>query len=172
MVLGLLKVIRPYPSSLSLVCTHNKHLPGRTSMDSGHLLLCQKAFLIGDGSKKWDEFHLTREWEGYILARCPRSQYCFFFLLFSSSQSENGDEFKSDGMTFTHSAEIWTDHVCLLHAFCDNDQVYWQTRDLPGVALVITFFTTPFTKKEIEFLDECAFLHILQHDCKNIATTV
>ena len=31
---------------------------------------------------------------------------------------------KSDGMTFTHSAEIWTDHVCsLLHAFCDNDQV-------------------------------------------------
>ena len=47
-----------------------------------------------------------------------------FFLLFSSSQSENGDEFKSDGVTFTHSAEIWTDHVCLLHAFCDNDQVY------------------------------------------------
>ena len=45
-----------------------------------------------------------------------------FFLLFSSSQSENGDEFKSDGMTFTHSAEIWTDHVCsLLHAFCDNN---------------------------------------------------
>ena len=49
---------------------------------------------------------------------------------------------------------------------------YYITRDLPGVALVITFFTTLFTKKEIEFLDKCAFLQILQHDCKNIATMV
>ena len=27
-----------------------------------------------------------------------------------------------------------------------------------------------FHKKEIEFLEECAFLHFLQHECKNIAT--
>ena len=47
-----------------------------------------------------------------------------------------------------------------------------MTRDLPGVALVITFFMTLFPKKEIEFLDECAFLKILQHGCKNIETMV
>ena len=87
----------------------------------GIFFFVKRHFWLAMAQKKWDEFHLTREWEGYILARCPRSQYCFFFLLFSSSQSENGDEFKSDGMTFTHSAEIWTDHVCSLHAFYDNN---------------------------------------------------
>ena len=44
-------------------------------------------------------------------------------------------------------------------------------RDLPGVALVITFHDT-FHKREIEFLYECALSQILQHACKNIATMV
>ena len=56
-----------------------------------------------------------------------------------------------------------------LHINTEKIFVYKKTRDLPGVALVITFHNT-FHKKEIEFLDECAFLQILQHDCKNIAT--
>ena len=45
----------------------------------------------------------------------------------------------------------------------------FYTRDLPGVALVITFFMTLFTKKKLNF---CAFSQILQPDCKNIATMV
>lgn len=46
-----------------------------------------------------------------------------------------------------------------------------MTRDLPGIALVITFHDT-FHKKEIEFLHECTLLQILKYDCKNIATMV
>ena len=42
----------------------------------------------------------------------------------------------------------------------------------PGLATntIIFYLITFFTKKEIEFLDKCAFSQILQHDCKNIAT--
>ena len=40
-----------------------------------------------------------------------------------------------------------------------------KTRDLPGVALVITFFMTLFTvHSEITFLNECAVSQILQYD--------
>ena len=45
---------------------------------------------------------------------------------------------------------------------------YQHTRDLPGAGN--HFFHNTFHKKEIEFLVQCAFLQILQHDCKNIAT--
>ena len=50
-----------------------------------------------------------------------------------------------------------------------NNTCLCCTRDLPGVALVITFFTTLFAKKK---LNKCAFSQILQHDCENIATMV
>ena len=40
-----------------------------------------------------------------------------------------------------------------------------NTRDLPGVALVITFDMTLFTvHSEITFLNECAFSQILKYD--------
>ena len=57
-----------------------------------------------------------------------------------------------------------------LWSLVTND--YKLTRDLPGVALVITFSRHFSQRKEIKFLDECCFLQILQHDCKNIATMV
>ena len=110
-------------SGLLRVYTHNKHIFPSVHLWASSSL--SKGIFDWRWLKKSEMNSILQENEKdtyWLVAQGPN--IVSFFLLFSSSQSENGDEFKSDGMTFTHSAEIWTDHVCLLHAFCDNDQVY------------------------------------------------